>query len=179
MLIPKAEWPDFDAFVAANAATLYRTAYLLTGDRGHAEDLVQTAFLRVAAHWRAAADTPLPYARRVLVNLATDRWRRRYRQPAESWLHQGIEPIEDGVDGQIVLREMLRSLITELPPSQRAVLVLRYFEDLSVAEAASALGCTEGNVKSQTHHALNRLRELMAQSEREPARSQESSNVDR
>lgn len=179
MLIPKAEWPEFDAFVAEHAATLYRTAYLLTGDRGHAEDLVQTAFLRVAGRWRTAAENPLPYARKVLVNLATDRWRRRYRQPAESWLHQGIEPIEDGVDGQIVLRETLRSLITVLPPSQRAVLVLRYFEDLSVAETASALGCTEGNVKSQTHHALNRLRELMAQSEREPARSQESNHVDR
>jgi RNA polymerase sigma-70 factor (sigma-E family) len=166
VLIPKAQWPDFDAFVAEYAATLYRTAYLLTGDRGHAEDLVQTAFLRVASHWRTATENPLPYARKVLVNLATDRWRRRYRQPAESWLHQGIEPFEDGVDGQIVLRETLRSLITELPPSQRAVLVLRYFEDLSVAETASALGCTEGNVKSQTHHALNRLRELMAQSER-------------
>jgi len=153
---------DFDDFVRVASPGLLRTAFLLCGDRGHAEDMVQTALLRTARRWSTAHAQPVAYARRVLVNLAKDRWRDRARRPLEhesAELELQLEP----EDAQIVLRHTLLPLLMSLPARQRAVLTLRYLDDLSVEETAAALGCSGGTVKSQTHDALNRLRTLLAE----------------
>ena len=158
-MIPSRDRRAFDEFVATSADRLVRTAYLLCGDRGHAEDLVQTALLRTARRWRTARRQPEAYARRVVVNLAKDRWRDLARRPAEA----PLEGAEDRVgpirvlDGLLDRDELLHAA-RQLPPGQRAVLVLRYFDDLSVAETAAALGCSTGTVKSQTSRALGHLR---------------------
>lgn len=151
--------PDFDDFVRDASTSLLRTAYLLTGDHGHAEDLLQTALLRTARRWRTARANPEAYARRVVANLAKDRWRDRGRRPAETG--QGPEPGHDGPTGQLTLRHTLLPAVLQLPMRQRAVLVLRYFEDLTIEDTAAALGCSVGTVKSHTHRALARLRELL------------------
>lgn len=149
----------FDAFVTASSDRLLRTAYLLTGDRGHAEDVVQTALLRTARRWRAAREAPEAYARRVVVNLAKDRWRALSRRPAETSIAAGVEgdPAAPGSD-RVLDRDLLVWAARGLPPGQRAVLVLRFFDDLSVEETAQALGCSTGTVKSQTSRALAGLR---------------------
>jgi RNA polymerase sigma-70 factor (sigma-E family) len=151
----------FETFVADASGRLLRTAYLLSGDRGHAEDLVQTALLRTARRWRRARRQPEAYARRVLVNLAKDRWRSRSRRVAEL----GAVDVEVAVppDDSVVERERLLAAIRQLPAGQRAVLVLRFFDDLSVAETAAALDCSEGTVKSQTARALDRVRSALDQ----------------
>jgi RNA polymerase sigma-70 factor (sigma-E family) len=154
--------PDFDEFVRESSQSLLRTAYLLTGDRGHAEDLLQTALLRTARRWSSARELPVAYARRVLVNLSKNRWRDRGRRPSE--VRTGaVEASHEGSSGQILLRHTLMPAVLKLPPRQRAVLVLRYFDDMSVEETAGALGCSPGTVKSQTHRALGKLRELLAE----------------
>jgi RNA polymerase sigma-70 factor (sigma-E family) len=162
-MIPIRERRAYDEFVTAYADRLVRTAYLLCGDRGHAEDLAQTALLRTARRWRTARRQPEAYARRVVVNLAKDRWRSLARRPAEaSFEHDVAAPADD----QLLVRDELVRAAGELPPGQRAVLVLRYFEDLTVEETAAALGCSTGTVKSQTSRALDRLRAaLTAQKE--------------
>lgn len=153
--------PDFDDFARESSTALLRTAYLLTGDHGHAEDLLQTALLRTARHWRTAKGQPMAYTRRVLANLAKDRWRDRSRRPRETV--GGPEQGHDGSNGQVTLRHTLMPAVLQLPMRQRAVLVLRYFEELSVEETAAALDCSVGTVKSQTHHALARLRQLLGE----------------
>ena len=158
-MIPSAERRAFDQFVGASSDRLLRTAYLLCGDRGHAEDLVQTALLRTARRWRTARQQPEAYARRVVVNLAKDRWRLLGRRPAESPIEADVPiPVHDGLADR---DELLRATRL-LPPGERAVLVLRYFDDLSVEETAATLGCSTGTVKSQTARALARLRVALA-----------------
>lgn len=166
---------DFDDFVRVASPGLLRTAYLLSGDRGHAEDLLQTALLRTARRWPAASREPTAYARRVLVNLSKDRWRSRGRRPVEHGV-VGLEPGYEAADAEIVLRHTLVPLVLSLPARQRAVLALRFFDDLSVEETADALGCSAGTVKSQTHDALNRLRALLAD---DPIALKEIDHVDR
>jgi RNA polymerase sigma-70 factor (sigma-E family) len=147
---------DFDRFVRDSSPGLLRTAYLLTGDRGHAEDVVQTALLQVARRWRRIRGDPRPYARRAVVNLAKNHWRDRSRRP-----HESTAADEAGYaqpDADVPLQQALLPAVMDLPERQRAVLVLRYFEDLSVEQTADALGCSSGTVKSQTHHALSKLR---------------------
>lgn len=159
MITPGREQRAFEAFVAGASGRLMRTAYLLCGDRGHAEDLVQTALFRTARRWRRARQQPEAYARRVLVNLAKDRRRSLGRRVGEVTM--------DGVDAvvpagnDVLERDRLLAAVRELPAGQRAVLVLRYFEDLSVAETAAALDCSEGTVKSQTSRALDRIRGVL------------------
>jgi RNA polymerase sigma-70 factor (sigma-E family) len=168
-VISRADQRAFDEFVRSSSDRLVRTAYLLCGDRGHAEDLVQTALLRTARRWTAARQDPGAYARRVLVNLAKDRWRDLRRRPGEKALEIDVAiPVTDGVAD----RDQLLRAARTLPAGQRAVLVLRYFDDLSVAETAAALGCSEGTVKSQTARALDRLRSALT-----PA--QENADADR
>jgi RNA polymerase sigma-70 factor (sigma-E family) len=154
-MIPHRERPAFDAFVRASSDRLLRTAYLLCGDRGHAEDLVQTALMRTARQWRRAQDFPEAYARRVVMNLAKDRWRQRGRRPAEAPLDRDVAEPETDLFGD---RDVLLRAAQRLAPGQRAVLVLRYFDDLSVEETAATLGCSAGTVKSQTARALENLR---------------------
>jgi RNA polymerase sigma-70 factor (sigma-E family) len=158
--------PDFDAFVRSSSSTLLRTAYLLTGDRGHAEDLLQTALLRTARSWSRAREAPTAYARRVLVNLSKDSLRRQSRRPVETALAGVQRPVDvarlawDPVEA-VLLRSILLEATRRLPARQRTVLVLRFFEELSVDEVAVAMGCSPGTVKSQTHHALARLRDYV------------------
>lgn len=147
--------PAFDTFVASSSSRLLRTAYLLCGDRGHAEDLVQTALMRTARQWRRARDHPELYARRVVVNLATDRWRERSRRPVEAPLDIDLPAREVG---SIEERDAILRAAHGLSLGQRTVLVLRYFDDLSIEETAAAMGCTTGTVKSQTARALDNLR---------------------
>jgi len=150
---------DFDEFVRDCSPGLLRMAYLLTGDRGHAEDVVQAALLRVARRWRRIRGEPAPYARRAVVNLAKNHWRDRFRRPPES---SAIAEFGHGPpDADVLLRQVLLPAVMDLPVRQRAVLVLRYFQDLSVEQTAAALDCSIGTVKSQTHHALSKLREAL------------------
>ena len=158
-MIPRRERPAFDAFVTASSDRLVRTAYLLSGDRGHAEDLVQVALMRTARHWRRARESPEAYARQVVVNLAKDRWRGLSRRPAELPLEVDIAAPNSE---RLLDRDLLLRAVRQLPEGQRAVLVLRYFDDLSIDDTASALGCTTGTVKSQTARALGNLRAALA-----------------
>ena len=147
---------DFDQFVRDSSPGLLRTAYLLTGDRGHAEDIVQTTLLQVARKWRRIRGEPTPYARRAVVNLAKNHWRDRFRRPHESTAI--VDPGYAPPDADVLLHQVLLPAVLNLPARQRAVLVLRYFLDLSVEQTADALSCSTGTVKSQTHHALSKLR---------------------
>lgn len=153
---------DFRDFVVGQWHTLARTAFLLTGDRGDAEDLVQSTLVRVHRHWARIerTDVPYVYARRVLVNLHISAWRRR-RGVAQ--VLAAVPPERGGPDVTLAVDrrdELLRACRT-LPPRMRAVLVLRYFEDLSEADVARALGISVGSVKSQTSRALDRLRAVL------------------
>jgi RNA polymerase sigma-70 factor (sigma-E family) len=149
---------EFEEFVSVAAPRLLKTAYLLTGDRGHAEDLLQTTLERTARRWQRLAGEPEAYARTVLANLATDRWRRRRARPAEVFgpLPEFGEP---DVTASVTTRWALIGALGMLTRRQRAVLVLRYFDDLTEAETARALGITVGTVKSSASRALARLRE--------------------
>ncbi|MCW2776204.1 MAG: hypothetical protein JWN91_4530 [Nocardioides sp.] len=158
-MIPHRDRRVFDEFVRASSGRLIRTAYLLCGDRGHAEDLVQTALLRTARRWGSARRQPEAYARRVVVNLAKDRWRQLGRRPSEAPIEGDFSiPVSDG----LLDRDELLRATRRLAPGQRAVLVLRYFDDLTVEETAAALGCSTGTVKSQTSRALENLRAALA-----------------
>jgi RNA polymerase sigma-70 factor (sigma-E family) len=157
--------PTFETFVEGRSTALLRTAYLLTGDRGHAEDLLQTALLRTARHWSRARDAPEAYARRVLVNLSRDRIRWLFRRPREAPMPPEADNLVDSVDGgyeQVAERRVVTRALARLPIRQRQVIVLRFFEDLSVEQTAELLGFSTGTVKSYTSRALARLRELLA-----------------
>jgi len=152
---------EFEEFAAREAGRLLGFALLLTGDRQDAEDLVQVALLRSAGRWSAARERPEGYARAVLVNLARDRWRvrRRHRtQPLGDDLARGAAAAAGDITAAVLDRQMLLRACRGLPVQQRAVLVLRFWEDRSVDETAAVLGCTPGTVKSHTHRALARLR---------------------
>jgi RNA polymerase sigma-70 factor (sigma-E family) len=147
----------FEAFVAARRPALLRTAYLLTGSHADAEDLVQAALVKAVPHWRRIADRPEPYLRQVLARESVSRWRRRrWRETARATLP---ERAADGPD--LAQRETLRRALAALAPRQRAVVVLRYYEDLTERETAAVLGIAVGTVKSQAREALARLRELV------------------
>jgi RNA polymerase sigma-70 factor (sigma-E family) len=153
---------EFREYVLADRTRLLRTALLLTaGDVHTAEDLVQTACTRVYVHWhRIRHEGAGPYAHRILVNAFLDERRRSGRHP-EVMTAEPFEPREPDVTDHADLLAV-RSALLDLAPRQRAVLVLRYFQDLDVATCARILECTEGTVKSQTAKALKRLKDLMA-----------------
>jgi RNA polymerase sigma-70 factor (sigma-E family) len=148
---------SFDEFVRARSAALGRTAYLLTGNRHDAEDLLQSALARVALRWLAVDDAEA-YVRRVLYTQAISRWRALRRRPAESL--GGLPARAASLEPEMELRVVLERALRRLTPRQRAVLVLRYYEDRSEVDTADILGCAVGTVKSQTRHALARLRAL-------------------
>ena len=157
----------FDDFVRGRSTALLRTAYLLTGDRGHAEDLLQQVLERVARRWSSIADSPEAYVRRALTNAAINRGRRR--RPVEVELLDRHDVETAAGHSAIELRDQLLRGLMQLPPRQRAVLVLRFFEDLSEAETAVALGCSVGTVKSQASRGLERLRALVADNDNDAA----------
>ncbi|WP_300081634.1 SigE family RNA polymerase sigma factor [Propioniciclava sp.] len=150
---------EFEAFVDANHAYLSRAAYLITSDRAVAEDLLQEALVRTYRAWRRIEPgLARAYCRRTMVNLTTDRWRRRrFEAPA-------VEPVDRadpradrdyaGVDD----RDAIARELAALPPRERAVVVLRFYADLSEADVAAELGIALGTVKSTCHRALQRLR---------------------
>jgi len=150
---------DLERLIAERGGQLMRAAIALTGARESAEDLLQAAFERLLRNSRRVCD-PEDYLRRVLYNLAADGWRRRGRWrrvlPA---LAAGQHPSADPADA-VALRAAVAGLLAQLPPRQRAVLLLRYWEQLSEAETAAVLGCAEGTVKSAASRGLARLREL-------------------
>ena len=135
---------------SAKPLQLLRIAYLLTGDRHHAEDLTQTALAKTYRHWRRvlATEDPAAYVRRILINCNNDRFRKR--RVSEHLTDTPIEAAwpEDPVAG-VDNRRLLLSALAALPPRQRAVVVLRYWEYLPEAEVAQILGCAVGTVKSQ------------------------------
>lgn len=156
----------FDRFVADAADGLLRSAYLITWDLADAEDLVQECLFKVARRWPRVRKMqhPVAYARTVLVHLALDDGKRRSRRRAE------LQPDAAGVLasrgdeaavrvlGRVEANADLLRALRALPPRQRAALVLRYFDDLSEAEVATAMDCSIGTVKSTTSRALERLR---------------------
>jgi len=156
--------PAFAAFVADSSPRLLRSAYLLSGDREAAEDLLQVTLLRTGRRWEAAAEAPEAYAHRVLVNLLHDRRRLRRRRPVEHQLDTTAAEHAGGVDdaARAVDRMALLDAVRGLPQRQQEVLVLRFFADLSVSETAAAIGATPGTVKTHTSRALAALRRSLA-----------------
>jgi RNA polymerase sigma-70 factor (sigma-E family) len=174
--VKAAQEESFREFVEGSWNRLLRTAYLLTGDHGAAEDLVQTALMRTYRHWGRieSYDSPEAYVRRVMVNANVSAWRRR-----KAIVHVVAEPPEpaagtgagfgagsgagDHQDTYAVRDELWRA-VQAMSPRMRTAFVLRYFEDLSEAEVASVMGCAVGTVKSQIARGLTKLRgELQAE----------------
>lgn len=159
----------FEDFVRARSAALLRTALLLAGDKGRpeAEDLLQTALERAYRHWGRICQSgdPERYVRRVLANASTDWWRRLRRRPEHPLPGDEPGPLAGDHASAIAERDFLMRALAALPPRQRAVLVLRYFCDMSEAEIADVLGCAVGTVKSQASRGLARLREVSEVSE--------------
>ncbi len=149
--------PTFEEFVATRGPSLWRTAWLLTGDPHKAEDLVQTALLKCWPTWqRICSRGPAgAYVRRTLVNTYTDWWRRRWTSEV---LTGQVPDAELVPDAHAVERHDVLTALAGLSRSQRAVLVLRFYEDLSVSQTAEVLGITTGTVKSHTSRALEALR---------------------
>jgi RNA polymerase sigma-70 factor (sigma-E family) len=153
---------SFEDFVAGSSARLFTMARLLTGgNRAEAEDLLQGAYERAYRRWgriTRRAD-PERYVRQILVNASIDRWRRIRRHPEMPLAGSGADPRTADTAAAVADRDLLLRGLAALPPRQRAVLVLRYFEDLSEAETATMLGCSVGTVKSQAARGLARLRD--------------------
>jgi RNA polymerase sigma-70 factor (sigma-E family) len=149
----------FGEFVSARSAGLQRTAWLLTGDWALAQDLVQTALARTWQHWGRIRrrDAPELYVRRVMLSIYATWWRRKWRGeiPAEEVPDR---PHGDDAYTTVEQRIAIVSALAQLSRKQRAVLVLRYFDDLTEAQTADVLGCTVGTVKSHASKALVRLR---------------------
>ena len=155
--------PSFDEYVAARAAALVRFAALLTGDVHRAEDLVQDALAKAYLRWPAIrrADNPDVYVHRLLVNASRRWWRRRTNRelPVERTAEQ---PAPGDLGTESAERDAMRRLIARLPHRQRAVLVLRYYEDLDDATIAQILDCTPVTVRTHAMRALQRLRDQYA-----------------
>lgn len=154
----RSEPESFREFVHARSSSLQRSAWLLTGDRHAAEDLVQAALERCWLRWDRLdlSSDPEPYVRRVLLSVFLT-WRRRFwrrEQPSgQSPVAGTASPSADSD-----LRLVVAAALAALPPRQRAAVVCRYFDDLSEAQTAAVMGCTVGTVKSQTAKALGKLR---------------------
>jgi RNA polymerase sigma-70 factor (sigma-E family) len=148
---------DFGAFVATRGTSLLRVAYLACGDKTEAEDLLQTALERTYRSWDRVAchDNPEPYVRRVIINAAISRARRR---AIFSIIPMHSPPETPARESDPDLLQVLMDALRALPPRQRAVIVLRYWEDLSETQTAEVLGCAVGTVKSQASKALAKLR---------------------
>jgi len=151
----------YSEFVAQRSASLFRTAYLVVGDHQLAQDLLQEALIKTYVAWPRIRDVSKAeaYTRRVIVNTAIS-WRRRrsFHELPRNPLPEGavVDQSED-----LATQDALWSHLRTLPPRQRAVIVLRYFNDLSEAQTAELMGCAVGTVKSQVFSALTRLREEM------------------
>ncbi|MCZ7419979.1 SigE family RNA polymerase sigma factor [Verrucosispora sp. WMMA2121] len=165
----------FREFVEIRYADLVRTAYLLTGSRHAAEDLVQIALMRAMRRW-SQVDEPMAYVRRIMVNERTRLWRRfGSRELLAGVTGSWRSPSEPGRDlaHDVVVRDEMLAALHHLPPRMRAVLVLRYWEDLTEAQIADVLGCSVGTVKSQSSRALARLRAVLPAAPPRPVTSEQ------
>jgi RNA polymerase sigma-70 factor (sigma-E family) len=154
---------SFEDFVAGSAGRLFTLARLLTGGhRAEAEDLLQGAFERAYRRWGRICHRgdPERYVRQMLVNASVDRWRRLARHPEIALPDAGTDPGTADATVALADRDLLLRGLAALPPRQRAVLVLRYFEDLSEVQTAATLSCSVGTVKSQAARGLVGLREI-------------------
>lgn len=177
---------EFETFVAAAVDSLFRSGYLMTSDAKETEDLLQETFFRVARHWNRvrSMEHPLAYARRILVNLVLDGSPARVRRREE--LREDRAGPPDSVDQSTVRvlkgiedESEFRWALEALTARQRAILIMRYWDELSEAEVAEVLGCPVGTVKSSTSRAVAELRRMLDQARRPPqsvrtASSQES-----
>jgi RNA polymerase sigma-70 factor (sigma-E family) len=165
-----ADADGFAAFVRTRWTPLVRLAYAVTGDVARAEDAVQEGLAKLWPRWHRLRDeNPYGYARRVVVNEALTAGRRRWRRqelltdrPPDRAASHGDERVED--------RDALRAALSTLPPRQRAVVVLRFVEDLGEAEVAQILGCSVGTVKSHASRGLAALRAAHAPSDALPVK---------
>jgi RNA polymerase sigma-70 factor (sigma-E family) len=152
---------DLERLLADRGGQLLRTAVLLAGSHQDGEDLLQAGLERLLRRRRRIEGSPEEYLRRTLYNLAADGWRRqgvwRTKLPVIRASHSPAEP---DLTAAVDLRDALMRILRLLPPQQRAVIVLRYWEQLSQAETAAALGCSEGTVKSAASRGLKRMRDL-------------------
>jgi RNA polymerase sigma-70 factor (sigma-E family) len=156
---PNGGLADFSAFVAARGTALQRYAYLVTGDRSESADLVQEALANAWPRWDdlAQAGSCEAYLRRSITNGAVSRWRKLGR----------VTPVADPPDAPVLHGPDLSDadhawqLCAQLPPTQRAAVVLRFYEDLSYAEIAAVLDCAEPTARSHVHRALLALRERL------------------
>jgi RNA polymerase sigma-70 factor (sigma-E family) len=167
--MPKSQVPEeFVRFVRESGPRLFRVAYLLTGDTSRAEDLYQEACARAYASWRGIrGDDAYHYVRRVLVNLHIDWWRRRY---SREWLVPAFADRPGGEDpaARVTDRDQVVRALQALSPRERAVIVLRYFADLSEFDTARTLGVSAGTVKSTTSRAMAKLRVSPELRDRQP-----------
>ncbi|MFY1597495.1 SigE family RNA polymerase sigma factor [Micromonospora sp. WMMD737] len=166
-----ADIEGYREYVGARLEPLRRTAYLLCGDWHTADDLVSTALVKLLRHWRRVSrmDSPDAYVRRTLLRVWLDERRRPWRREA-AWAEVPDAAVPSASDGAAD-RLTILALLAELPPRRRAVLVLRYFCDLSVEETARELGCTTGTVKSQSARAIEAMRSRLVGV---PARAEEA-----
>jgi RNA polymerase sigma-70 factor (sigma-E family) len=163
---------SFEEFVQDCSPRLFRTALLLAGqDRAAAEDLLQLALERAYRHWARVCRTGEPerYVQRILANASNDRWRRVARRRERPLNPGDADPPAPDQSDAVAERDFLMRALAALPPRQRTVLVLRYFNDLSEAEVADALGCSVGTVKSQASRGLARLRDIAEPGTERPA----------
>jgi RNA polymerase sigma-70 factor (sigma-E family) len=155
----RAEGPEvaFEDFVARRSAALFRGAYVLTGSREAAEDLVQETLERACRRWRkvAATESPEAYVRRIMVNLANDRWRRFRRSPRPEVMDEACAADEYA---RLDSRDQLVRALLQLPMGMRTVVVLRYFHDMPDTEIAADLGISATTVRSQLARGLDKLR---------------------
>jgi len=158
--VDAAERDAFRDYVAARSPALLRTAYLITGSRSDAEDLLQTSLAKTYLAWTRIRDRNSvdAFVRRVLVNTHTSSWR-RHRRVAETPVERLPEITGRDATADSDLHDALWAALRSLPPKMRAAVVLRYYEDLSEADVAEVLGCSIGTVKSQTAPALAKLRD--------------------
>ncbi|WP_328581181.1 SigE family RNA polymerase sigma factor [Streptomyces sp. NBC_00370] len=154
---------EFQSFVVSRWTRFMRTAFLLTGERYAAEDLVQSSLERIYLVWHkvAAADDPDAYVRRVMINLHARKHRRKLKEILAPGDDTGLPhelPERDDRMAQADDRSDLLTALSQLPPRQREAVVLRYWEDLSEARTASAMGCSVGTVKSNAAKGIAKLR---------------------
>jgi len=160
-----ADMAAFEEFVNQRLAALYRYAIVLTGNQHDAEDLVQEALVRTGLAWRAVRrkDAPERYVRTAMARLAVNRWRRPRREQLMAEVPE--LPADDPHLNRLSEQDGLDAAVQALPPRMRAVLVLRYVDQLTDAEIAESLGCRRGTVKSQASRGLAKLRVLLDRGE--------------
>jgi RNA polymerase sigma-70 factor (sigma-E family) len=157
---------EFDTFVRGCSTRLLRSAWLLVADRQAAEDLLQEVLVKVYFAWARIETNPEAYARQALVRQAISRHRYRKRRP-ETLAPAHRDPSSPDIAESVALQRSVVAALRDLPPRQRAAVVLRYFEDLPEADAAAVLGCSGGTVRAQASRGIARLRGVLTKADLE------------